>query len=77
MAAEAKPAKAPKLNPDGTPKVRKKPAPRKQFAIYKLGTDEAGQPVLSSLEFTRNPMALVEALQRGDGSKFMQVELKK
>lgn len=69
--------KAPKLNPDGSVKQRKKPAPRKQFAIYKLANDEAGQPVLASLEFTRNPMALVEALQRGDGSKFMQVELKK
>lgn len=68
---------APKTGTDGVKKERKKPAPRKQFAIYKLGTDEAGQPVLSSLEFTRNPMALVEALQKGDGSKFMQVELKK
>jgi hypothetical protein len=65
--------KTPKLNADGTVKVRKKPAPRKQFAIYKLAVGADGQPELASLEFTRNPMALVEALQRNDGSKFKQV----
>lgn len=64
-------------DPNAPKKVRKTPAPRKQFVLYKLGVDDSGQPKLDSISFTRNPMVLVDALQSGDGTKFMEVQLKK
>lgn len=53
--------------------------PRKNFLLYKASVNDAGQAVIdpASVQFTRDAMDLVTAIQRGDGTQFVEVQLKK
>jgi hypothetical protein len=61
------------------PKIKRNVKPRKNFLMYKLSQDDTGNPTIKAedVSFTRDAMDLVLAIQRGDGTKFVEVQLKK
>lgn len=70
----ARPAKAPAVNPDGTPKAKRVVGPRPAYIIFKQGTDPAFvAEVANSVDtVTLNGRALLKAITGGNMRPFLE-----